>query len=184
MRDREKPPPPPAAADPGSLDFPDEPDSIRQALERKAKTSKAIAWLLDECIRIPGTNIRFGLDPILGLVPGGGETVTSIVGLFLLGDASRRGIPFKTLFKMGGNVLLNAGVGAIPGVGDAFSFWFKSNSRNYALLRHYIESPDGRQAAGGWWPLMFLVGLAVLVLAINIASWLIVLYLLHALFGG
>lgn len=161
-----------------------EPDSIRQALERKAKTSKAIAWLLDECIRVPGTNIRFGLDPILGLIPGGGETVTTIVGIFLLGDASRRGIPFKTLFKMGGNTLVNAGIGAIPGVGDLFSFWFKSNSRNYALLRHYVESPDGKQASGGWWPILFLVGLVALVLCINIASWMMALYLLHTLFGG
>ncbi|MCB1093589.1 MAG: DUF4112 domain-containing protein, partial [Verrucomicrobiae bacterium] len=148
------------------------------------KTSRLIAWLLDECIRIPGTNLRFGLDPILGLIPGGGETVTTIVGLFLLGDASRRGIPFRTLFKMGGNVLVNAGIGAIPGIGDAFSFWFKSNSRNYALLRHYIESPDGKQAKGGWWPLAFILGIVGIVICLNILSWLAFLMLLHSLFGN
>ncbi|MCB1078598.1 MAG: DUF4112 domain-containing protein, partial [Verrucomicrobiae bacterium] len=110
--------------------------------------------------------------------------VTTIVGLFLLGDASRRGIPFRTLFKMGGNVLVNAGIGAIPGIGDAFSFWFKSNSRNYALLRHYIESPDGKQAKGGWWPLAFILGIVGIVICLNILSWLAFLMLLHSLFGN
>lgn len=166
----------PAGAEPDG-----EPDSIRAALERRAKTSRAIAWLLDECIHIPGTKLRFGLDPLLGLIPGGGETVTTLVGIFLLGDASRRGIPFKTLFRMGGNLLLNAGIGAIPVVGDLFSFWFKSNSRNYDLLRHYIESPDGEQAAGGWWPLLFLLGLLVAALCVNLASCVIAIYLLHRL---
>ncbi|MBL9155049.1 MAG: DUF4112 domain-containing protein [Verrucomicrobiales bacterium] len=161
----------------------EEPASIREALERKAKTSRVIAWLLDECIRIPGTNIRFGLDPILGLVPGGGETITTVIGFFLLGEASRRGLPFRTLFKMGGNLMMNALIGAIPGVGDLFSFWFKSNSRNYALLRHYIESPDGRQASGGWWPLVFLLSLFGVAICINIGSWVLFIYLLHHFFG-
>lgn len=161
----------------------EDPSSIREVLEHRAKTSKAIAWLLDECITIPGTNIRFGLDPILGLIPGGGETVSSIVGIFLLGDASRRGIPFRTLLKMGGNVLLNAGIGAIPGLGDLFSFWFKSNTRNFTLLRHYIESPDGKQARGGWWPLLFVLGIVALVVFLNVAMWLFAIWIVHQLFG-
>ncbi len=170
------PPTPPATAtleDDGG-----EPDSIRDALQRKARTSRIIAWLLDECISIPGTKIRIGLDPILGLIPGGGETVSSIVGAFLLADASRRGIPFRTLLKMGGNIIVNAGIGAIPGVGDFFSAWFKSNSRNFALMRHYIESPDGAQAGGGWGPLLFVISLIVIVMAIvgglNIAIWVLI----------
>ncbi len=153
-----------------------EPDSIREALERKARTSRLIAWLLDECISIPGTKIRIGLDPILGLIPGGGETVSSVVGAFLLADASRRGIPFRTLFKMAGNIIVNAGLGAVPGIGDLFSVWFKSNSRNFDLMRHYIESPDGDQKPGGWGPLLFLISLLAIVLAIvvtlNVTIWL------------
>ena len=152
-----------------------EPDSVRDALEKKARTSRWIAWLLDECIRIPGTNIRIGLDPILGLVPGGGETVSSVVGAFLLADASRRGIPFRTLFKMAGNLMLNAGIGAIPGIGDLFSLWFKSNSRNFDLMRHYIESPDGKQAAGGWGPFFLVMTLIIIVMVIviclNLLMW-------------
>ena len=59
---------------------------------------------LDELIRIPGTNFRVGLDPILGLIPYGGEAVASIIGCFLLADAGKKGVPFRTLFKMAGNV--------------------------------------------------------------------------------
>lgn len=153
----------------------EEPDSVREALERKAKTSRSIAWLLDECIRIPGTKVRIGLDPILGLVPGGGETVSSVVGAFLLADASRRGIPYRTLFKMGGNLLLNAAIGALPGIGDLFSIWFKSNSRNFELMRVYVESPEGKQAKGGWGPLLlviaFITVLLTMVVTVNILMW-------------
>lgn len=161
-----------------------EPESIREALEQKARTSKLIAWLLDECIRIPGTRIRIGLDPILGLIPGGGETVSSIIGAFLLADASRRGIPFRTLFKMGGNMLVNAAIGIIPGIGDIFSAWFKSNSRNFELMRHYIESPDGNQAPGGWGSLLFVAGLIGVIFALNILSWLLIWHLATTLLGG
>ena len=166
----------------------EEPDSIRDALEKKARTSKTIAWLLDECITIPGTNIRIGLDPILGLIPGAGDTVSSIVGFFLMADASRRGIPFRTLFKMSGNIILNAGFGAIPGVGDLFSIWFKSNSRNFELMRHYIESPDGDQKPGGWGPLAFVIGLATVVLAVvitlNVTIWVLTWKVIQSFFAA
>ncbi|MCB1229802.1 MAG: DUF4112 domain-containing protein [Verrucomicrobiae bacterium] len=164
----------------------DEPDSIRDALERKARTSRLIAWLLDECISIPGTKIRIGLDPILGLIPGGGETVSSIVGAFLLADASRRGIPFRTLFKMAGNMIVNAGIGAVPGVGDVFSVWFKSNSRNFELMRHYIESPEGDQKPGGWGPFFVVISLVTVVIGIvitlNITIWIVVWKLIQGWF--
>ena len=107
--------------------------SDSEALQR-LRSSKRMSWLLDECIRIPGTQIRFGLDPILGLIPYGGETVASIFGAFILGDAGKKGLPMRTLAKMGGNMVINAVVGAIPGIGDLFSIWFKSNSRNYQMM--------------------------------------------------
>lgn len=177
--------PDPAPSETGIIPDPvGDPDSIREALERKARNSRLIAWLLDECISIPGTKIRIGLDPILGLIPGGGETVSSVVGAFLLADASRRGIPFRTLLKMGGNMIVNASIGSIPGVGDLFSVWFKSNSRNFDLMRHYIESPDGEQAEGGWGPLLLVVAIITLVLGIvfvlNLFVWLLIWNLLQS----
>ena len=108
------------------------PADLRDAILKKARSSRKISWLLDECIRVPGTNLRFGLDPILGLLPYGGETVATLIGTVIIGEAGKKGLPVKTLIRMGGNMLLNAGIGVIPFAGDFFSFWFKSNSRNFA----------------------------------------------------
>lgn len=100
-------------------------------------TSRVVAALLDHCIRIPGTNIRFGLDPLIGLIPGAGDFVASSLGMVILGDAVRSGAPASVVARMGGNVLINHVVGLIPVAGDLFSFWFRSNERNYALLSRW-----------------------------------------------
>jgi hypothetical protein len=144
---------------------------LSRAILKKARTSRQVSWLLDECIRIPGTEIRFGLDPILGLFPYGGETVATVVGSIIIGQAGQKGLPLRTLVRMGGNMLLNAGVGAIPVVGDLFSFWFKSNSRNYRMLNTYLESDDGKEHEGGWWPLLLIGSVIVVVILLNILSW-------------
>lgn len=147
------------------------------------RASKRMSWILDECIRIPGTKIRFGLDPILGLVPYGGETVASIFGAFILGDAGRKGLPVRTLAKMGGNMMINATVGAIPGIGDLFSVWFKSNSRNYQMMNTYLESEEGEQEAGGWWPLLLIVFVISFVLIMNVIAWIVLTRLILWLTG-
>ena len=103
-------------------------------------TSGFVASLMDDFIRIPGTDIRLGLDPILGLFPGLGDTVTSLVGLAIINEAGRRGVSRKVLIAMALNILANAAVGSVPVVGDLFSVWFKSNRRNYDLLQKAIST--------------------------------------------
>jgi len=133
----------------------------------QAKSAKKMAWLLDECIRIPGTNIKIGLDPIIGLIPGGGELLTTLAGATVLGEAGKRGIPFRLLVKMGGNMLLNALMGAIPVFGDLFSVWFKSNKRNYDMLNQFLNSDE--EPKGGWGPIM-VVGIIIgSIILINLA---------------
>ena len=124
--------------------------SPAQAGEGKRSTSSVVASLMDDFIRIPGTNIRFGLDPILGLFPGLGDMVTSLVGLAIMGEASRRGVSRMALVTMALNILANAAVGSIPVVGDLFSVWFKSNRRNHDLLQKALStevSPAEREKA-------------------------------------
>lgn len=106
----------------------------------KPSTSGKIASLMDDFIRIPGTDIRIGLDPILGLFPGLGDTVASLVGVAIIGEASRRGVSRLALVTMALNILANAAVGAIPVVGDLFSVWFKSNRRNHDLLQKALST--------------------------------------------
>ncbi len=146
-------------------------NDLKGVLRERAKSSKRISWLLDECIRIPGTQIRFGLDPIIGLIPWGGETIATLMGATVLGEATKKGIPFKTLLRMGANMIVNAGVGTIPVIGDLFSAWFKSNSKNYRMLNEFLDSEDGAQASGGWWPVILVIATVGIVLLLNVLSW-------------
>lgn len=145
------------------------------------RRSRKVSWLLDECIHVPGTNIRFGLDPILGLFPYGGEAVATLIGASILGQAGKKGLPLGSIARMGGNMLLNAGVGTIPVFGDLFSVWFKSNTRNYRMLNRYLESDEGEEEAGGWWPLLLVLGIVVAVFVLNALSWILFSWLIFRL---
>ena len=100
-----------------------------------------LAWLLDNCFKIPGTNWRFGLEALIGLVPGAGDAVSAILGLFLLVRAFQFKLPKIVIVRMLINSLLDFSVGAIPLIGDAFDFVYKSNTRNMKLFREYAEVP-------------------------------------------
>ena len=110
-------------------------DDERDAQNPKAAHLEALARLLDDCIPVPGTNMRFGLDGIVGLVPGVGDAVTTLFGLYLIVRARQLGARRTVIARMTGNVGLDFAVGAIPIVGDLFDFAFKANRRNIKLLR-------------------------------------------------
>ena len=106
--------------------------------ERRAQLEPLFRWIaliMDNLLRVPGTKFRVGLDPLLGLIPGFGDTASAVVSAMALIQAARRGLPKIVLARMSLNILINELVGIIPGIGDAFSFWFKSNARNYQILR-------------------------------------------------
>ncbi|MEQ1859848.1 MAG: DUF4112 domain-containing protein [Chthoniobacteraceae bacterium] len=99
-----------------------------------------IARLMDSAFTVPGTNFRFGLDPVIGLVAGYGDAASALTSLLLLWRSAGYGVPKIVLTQMAMNIVLNATVGAIPLIGDAFSFWFKSNVRNYELLKAHANT--------------------------------------------
>src|SRR5688572_25445545 len=95
-----------------------------------------LAHWLDDAFRVPGTNMRFGLDAVLGLVaPGAGDLATGSLGTYLFFVALRRGVPLPVILRMALNVLLDTVIGAIPVLGDLFDFGWKANARNLALIR-------------------------------------------------
>ncbi len=100
-----------------------------------------LAWVMDDYFRVPGTNRRFGLDPLIGLVPGIGGGATGVLSAFTLFRGAQRGVPKIVLARMALNILIDSGASAIPVVGDAFSFWFKSFARNHALLTKHGGDP-------------------------------------------
>lgn len=95
---------------------------------------------MDGQFRLPGTRWRFGLDGILGLIaPGIGDSVTALLGLYLIGTAYRIGAPFSIILRMAVNLLVDWLVGSIPILGDLFDFAFKSHRRNLALLKRHLS---------------------------------------------
>ena len=108
-----------------------------------------IARLLDSQFRLPGTRFRFGLDPILGLVPIVGDLSSTAVSVALLATMMRHGASGAVAVRMALNILLDTIVGAIPVLGNVFDFAYKSNERNVALLRrHYAEGQHSGQRPG------------------------------------
>lgn len=91
-------------------------------------------WL-DAKFRLPGTNFRFGLDGIIGLIPGIGDIFTAGLSTVFIAEAVKIGARKRTLVRMVGNILFDMGVGAIPLVGDIFDFGFRANTKNLRLLK-------------------------------------------------
>jgi len=114
-----------------------------QAAENKKKIShlaQALGQLLDASLTIPGTTIKIGLDPLLGLIPGIGDLISNSIGSSLLFLATKAGVPRIVILRMSLNIVINMVVGAIPVIGDLFSIWFKSNVQNAQLLYRHCQT--------------------------------------------
>lgn len=140
-----------------------------------------LAWILDDLVLIPGTKFRIGLDPLIGLVPGIGDTSAAALGSVILIRALQAGVPRIVIARMAVHLLLNALVGAIPGVGDVFSAWFKSNRRNHDLLKKHQGLGARRASTTGDW--IFLLGMLGIVLAVTLGAALVAGYLAWRIFG-
>lgn len=111
----------------------------RDAIERMDR----LAWLLDDAIRIPVLNRRIGLDGLLGLLPVGGDALGALLSTRLLWEGWRLGAPRRLQSRMLANIGIDFAVGVIPVLGDLFDFYWKTNRRNEALLRDWLESSIG-----------------------------------------
>jgi hypothetical protein len=123
---------------------------------------------LDEAIRIPGTNIRIGLDALLGLVPGGGDVAGGLLSGVIILQAARAGAPTAVLGRMLGNLVLDLVLGSIPLLGDVFDVAWRANSRNVRLLEAWRERPAATKRGSA-----LAVGaiLLLLLLVVVLAVW-------------
>jgi hypothetical protein len=110
----------------------------RTRRERVARL-ESVAALLDTAFIVPGTNIRFGFDALIGLLPGIGDTLTTAMSCWLIYEAHQLGAPRQLIARMIGNVALDGVVGSVPLIGDAFDVMWRSNRRNMALLREWLD---------------------------------------------
>ena len=131
------------------------------------------ARLLDSAVQLPGTRFRFGLDPLIGLVPGIGDAIGAIFSTMIVFQAARLGAPKATLVRMMANVAVDTLVGEIPLLGDLFDFGWKSNTRNIALLEQHLDRPVAAKVASR--RVLFLLGLGLLLLFAGVIAFGIVL---------
>ncbi|KAB7627464.1 DUF4112 domain-containing protein [Alkalilimnicola sp. S0819] len=111
--------------------------------EAQLRELDRLARLLDSSLRVPGTRWRFGLDGLIGLIPGAGDLATGGLSAWIVLRAWRMGAPRTVLLRMAANVGLDVLLGSVPLLGDAFDFFFKANRRNLRLLRRHLQRHGG-----------------------------------------
>ncbi len=109
------------------------------AARRQLMKLQKLTELMDTAFVIPGTTIRYGLDPILGLIPGVGDTLTLAISLYIYSSAGRAGVPRRKRMQMLWNVFVDWLIGLVPLVGDLFDVSFKANSRNMRIIMDYAN---------------------------------------------
>jgi hypothetical protein len=147
-------------------------DQQRDALVAAAEL---LAKVLDTTVKIPGTRLYLGLDPLIGLIPGLGDALANLLGTVILVLAARLQVPKIVVARMSLNLLINGTIGAIPIAGDLFSVWFRSHARNAGLLRRAATQPY-RETQQDWLYVAGIIGgtVLLLLLAIGLVLWIVV----------
>jgi hypothetical protein len=143
---------------------------------KRVQRVRQLAKLLDESITIPGLNKKIGLDPIIGMIPGGGDTLTMLFSAYIVVESARLGIPRATLGQMVLNILIDAVAGTVPVVGDLFDVVTKANMRNIKLMDVHLADPDFQVKPNK----LLIIGL-IAILAIIIGSFGAMMVLIYSL---
>ena len=141
-----------------------------QVAPASLKRLQQMSHVLDKAIAIPGSNIRVGLDPILGLLPGGGDVVTGLLSVYIVFEAAKMGLPAPTLGRMGFNILLDVLSGMVPVLGDLFDVGWKANSQNVALIEKHVATPAPSRAADKAFAILMIAALVALVVGVAALS--------------
>lgn len=144
---------------------------VEESLER-------LSWLMDDVIRVPILGWRFGLDALIGLIPGVGDTATTLASLYVLVSAVRYRVPKITLLRMGLNLAIDYLMGSLPLVGDFFDAWWKSNQRNVELIRRRaaVSASEAREGRISDW--LFVGGIILALVALAVGAALVSIFLL------
>jgi hypothetical protein len=161
-------------------DVPWPPDAEEQASLLDDEHLEYLVALLDDIFRIPLTGIRFGLDPLIGLIPGVGDWLTGAVSFLILVAGWQRGLPRVALVRMVVNIGIDSLVGTIPVLGDVFDVGWKSNRKNFTLLQAYREPQRHTQTWRDWAFLIALVGIVGLLLALPFVALLLLVHWLRS----
>lgn len=141
---------------------------------------RSLAHLLDNALPIPGTKYRIGIDPLIGLVPGGGDIAMSLISVYIVLEAARLGIPRASLAHMMWNLILDALLGVIPMAGDFVDLAWKANTKNLALIESYLAQPRQQEKVD----YLFIGLLIVVFLSIVIALSSLTIFLIRAIWNA
>jgi hypothetical protein len=147
------------------------------------KSIERLGWLMDDLFRVPVLGWRFGLDALVGLIPGFGDTGTTLVSFYILAAAVRYRVPKITLLRMGLNIAIDYVVGSLPLIGDLADAWWKSNRKNVELLRNRatVSAEEARSGRLSDW--IFVGGLIVGLTVLAFGSAFVSFYLLYKIFS-
>lgn len=148
-------------------------------MQQRVERLQRLARLWDSAIRIPGTQVRVGLDPLVGLVPGLGDAAGALVAAYIVLEAVRFDVPGATLLRMLANVAIDALVGTVPVLGDIFDVAWRANLKNVALIEHHLADPHGARRASRVWIVVVIAVLVLLALLGVAAGWLVARALLR-----
>lgn len=146
--------------------------------QERMQRLRAIAWLLDNSIPLPG-GFRIGVDALIGLIPGLGDAAGALISAYIVNEARSLGAPRSVLLRMMGNVMIETVIGSIPVAGDLFDAAFKANSRNLALLARYQLDPIGSRRGSRLFVVGFFLMLAICVVLMIAIPVLVVLALVR-----
>ncbi|HET9425373.1 MAG TPA: DUF4112 domain-containing protein [Gemmatimonadaceae bacterium] len=152
----------------------DEKLGLKPVADGRIARARALAKMLDSAARLPGTNIRFGLDSILGLIPGVGDATGALFSGYLILLGTRMGVPKEVITRMVMNVVVDTVVGGIPVLGDLFDIGWKSNMRNLKLLEQSVDPVYEKQPVN--WALI-IAALALMLLVVVGGVWLAIIAL-------
>jgi hypothetical protein len=166
--------------------YPGEPEIIpprtrRVPFEITDAQLEHLASLLDDVFRVPGTSLRFGLDPLIGLIPGLGDFVTGAMSFLIIYGAWQRGLPRVTMARMFVNIAIDTLLGIVPVAGDAFDVVWKSNRMNYDLL---MRAKSGTQKSHSLRDWLFLITLALGMAALIVIPFIAFIYLVRWIVRG
>ncbi|MEM9219665.1 MAG: DUF4112 domain-containing protein [Cyanobacteria bacterium P01_F01_bin.150] len=147
----------------------------------KFERVEALSQLLDNAITLPGTNYSVGIDPLIGLLPGGGDLFAGLLSLYIVFESFQMGASAPTLTRMAYNIALEVVAGTVPFVGDLFDVAWKANARNVRLLEEHLQSPQPRRQADRIFFAVLMTGLLILIVAIATFSFLVFRFLLQLL---
>ncbi|NEO52073.1 MAG: DUF4112 domain-containing protein [Okeania sp. SIO3B5] len=147
----------------------------------KVRELRKISDLLDNAVRVPGTSYSVGIDPLLGLIPGGGDFLGGLISVYIVFSGAMMGLPRETLIRMAYNIVFDYLVGIVPVLGDLFDVAWKANSKNMDIMEAHLESPKNSKSASRWFVFLLLGGLILFVIILAALGVLVISLLVQIL---